>query len=177
MIALLENDHIRLRALEPEDLMLLYRWENNSELWSVSNTLAPYSLYALKEYIAESRKDIYELKQLRLIIEECPEGRAIGTIDLFDFDAHNKRAGVGILLDPAFQGGGRATEALALLTEYAFSFLKLHQLYVHIPTDNESSKALFTRGGFLPAGVLVDWLSVAATSNAYRDVLVMQLIR
>ena len=29
-----------------------------------------------------------------------------------------------------------------VLVDYAFSFLKLHQLYVHIPVDNEASKAL-----------------------------------
>ena len=39
-MALLENERVCLRALEPEDLELLYRWENDSELWEVGNTLA-----------------------------------------------------------------------------------------------------------------------------------------
>ena len=30
----LEDEVIRLRALEPEDLELLYRWENDSALWA-----------------------------------------------------------------------------------------------------------------------------------------------
>lgn len=43
---LLSNDRVRLRALEPEDLELLYRWENDPELWEVGNTLAPlFPLY------------------------------------------------------------------------------------------------------------------------------------
>ena len=57
---LLSNDRVRLRALEPEDLELLYRWENDPELWEVGNTLAPYSRYILKEYIAGSDRSIYE---------------------------------------------------------------------------------------------------------------------
>ena len=47
----LEDEVIRLRALEPEDLELLYRWENDSALWEFSSTLAPFSRYLLKEYI------------------------------------------------------------------------------------------------------------------------------
>ena len=41
----LENDTIRLRALEPEDLDLLYAWENDTSLWEFGSTLVPYSRY------------------------------------------------------------------------------------------------------------------------------------
>ena len=40
-MAQLENEIIRLRALEPEDLEPLYRWENNPDLWSLGNTMSP----------------------------------------------------------------------------------------------------------------------------------------
>lgn len=76
-MAQLENETIRLRALEPEDLELLYRWENNPELWSLGNTMSPYSRYILKEYIRESHRDIFDLKQLRLMIELRSTGAAI----------------------------------------------------------------------------------------------------
>ena len=64
----LENDTLRLRALEPEDLDILYKWENDTNLWWVGCTTEPYSRYILKEYIAYSDKTIYEKKQLRLMI-------------------------------------------------------------------------------------------------------------
>ena len=38
----LENENIKLRALEPEDLEFLYKWENASQLWIQGNTLATY---------------------------------------------------------------------------------------------------------------------------------------
>ena len=79
---LLSNDRVRLRALEPEDLELLYRWENDPELWEVGNTLAPYSRYILKEYIAGSDRSIYESRQLRFMIEECDTGTSVGIVDL-----------------------------------------------------------------------------------------------
>ncbi len=172
-MALLENEHIRLRALEPEDLDLLYRWENDTSQWNVGNTLSPFSRYILKEYIANSHLNIYELKQQRFMIELKPDGTAIGMIDLYDFEPHHRRAGVGIMLDRLYQGKGFAMEALDLTVEYAFSFLRLHQLYSHVPAKNSPSKALFERCGFILTSVLTDWI---VTKEGYSDVYVMQRI-
>ena len=172
-MAQLENETIRLRALEPEDLELLYRWENNPELWSLGNTMSPYSRYILKEYIRESHRDIFEVKQLRLMIELCSTGAAIGTVDLYDFEPHHRRAGVGILIDSLYQRNGFAAQAMCVLMDYAFKYLKLYQLYVHIPIGNEPSKALFTRCGFTVTGILTDWIT---TKDGYSDVLTMQRI-
>ena len=41
-----------------------------------------------------------------------------------------------------------------------FSYLKLHQLFVHIPIGNEPSKALFARCGFTVTGILTDWITI-----------------
>lgn len=170
-MALLENERIRLRNLEPEDLDILYRWENDASLWGVGDTVSPFSRYVLKEYIAESHRDIYDLRQLRLMIEWRSDGAAAGLADLFDFNPHHRRAGVGILVDALYRQKGLATEALNLLADYAFSFLKLHQLYAHVPVFNEASKALFARCGFVVTGVLSEWIT---GSEGYADVWVMQ---
>ncbi|MDR1654329.1 MAG: GNAT family N-acetyltransferase, partial [Prevotellaceae bacterium] len=63
---LLHSENIILRAVEPSDLEQLYLWENDPQLWTAGNTRNPYSRYALKQYIADFQKDIYESKQLRL---------------------------------------------------------------------------------------------------------------
>ena len=168
---ILDNENIKLRALEPEDLDILYKWENDTDLWRLSSTLVPYSRYDLKQYISLA-KDIYESKQLRLIIETKNE--AIGTIDLYDFDAFNSRAAVGIMIDKAYQKNGFATEALSLLCEYSFSFLKLHQLYAFIPVTNTPSIKLFERCGFKDKGLLTDW---SQTANGYIDVKLVSLIK
>ena len=172
MMRYLLNGQIRLRALEPEDLEVLYRWENDSSLWEVGSTLAPFSRYILKNYIAESDRPLYEVRQLRLIIELEEERIAIGIVDLFDFDPHANRAACGILLDRDYQGRGWATQALRLLIAYAFDRLALHQLYVHIPVTNLPSYRLFLRCGFQPTGCLKGWIRVA---GGFLDVQVMQL--
>lgn len=170
---LLENEAIRLRALEPEDLDKLYLWENNSTLWELGSTLSPYSRYLLKNYIANSHLDIYEQKQLRLMIELVHTQESVGTIDLYDFDPRNRRAGVGILVDESFHRKGIGAHAIMLLKNYAFSFLNLHQLYAHVPLTNEASLNLFEKQGFREAGILSKWL---ITAYGYVDVKIVQLI-
>ena len=66
---MLENKTISLRAPEPGDLDLLYLWENDTSIWRISGTLAPFSRSVLKMYLDHAGKDIYEVKQLRLIIQ------------------------------------------------------------------------------------------------------------
>ena len=60
---------ISLRALEPEDLDLLYRIENDDALWGVGITNVPYSRFLLHEFLSSSTGDIYTDKQVRLVIE------------------------------------------------------------------------------------------------------------
>ena len=169
---MLENEIIRLRAIEPEDLDAFYQWENDATYWSWSCTLAPYSRYELRQYILAA-KDIYETKQLRFVIEMKQEKKAVGMIDLYDFEPHHKRAAVSIIIDKQYQRKTLASSALMLLCEYSFSFLKLHQLYAFIPVKNEASKRLFHRAGFKENGLLHEWIQ---TPNGYEDVLIASVI-
>ena len=169
---MLENNLIKLRALEPEDLDVFYKWENDTTLWPWGCTLAPYSRYDLRQFIL-STKDIYETKQLRFVVELKQETKAIGLIDLYDFEPYHKRAAVGIIIDRDYQNKGLASEALSLLCGYSFSFLKLHQLYAYISVKNERAKRLFLRSGFKETGVLHDWLQ---TVDGYENVLIFSLI-
>lgn len=82
---------IRLRALEPEDLDMLYEIENDRSLWNVGATNVPYSRYTLHDYIAHSRDDIYSDRQVRLIVENT-DGEAVGIADVVNFDPQHMRA-------------------------------------------------------------------------------------
>ncbi len=172
-MALLENDTIKLRALEPEDLEALYRWENESDLWIYGTTLSPYSKFAIREYISEARRDIFQTRQLRLMVVLKENGETVGTIDLFDFDPMNLRAGIGILLDENYRHKGLGIKVLHLIEEYSFRFLMLKQLYAYIPENNTPSLKLFTRCGYQEIGKLQSWIK---TNNGFEDVSLVQLI-
>jgi diamine N-acetyltransferase len=173
---LLQNEQLKLKALEPTDLEILYQWENNPEIWDVSSTLAPFSKYILRQYIENSHKDLFESKQLRLIIEAVKEkaSQAIGTVDLFDIDFYHKRAGVGILIaDEKNRKKGYAEKTLKLLHEYSNKHLGMNQLYCHIDNDNMASIKLFEKLGYKINGTQKSWKK---TSDGWKDVLFMQYL-
>jgi diamine N-acetyltransferase len=166
--------NIKLRALEPEDLELLYEWENNQSYWSISNTITPFSRYNLKQYIENSHKNIFETGQLRLMIDHIDDKKTIGTIDIFEFDPFHKRAGIGILIaDGSYRKKGFATMALTCIINYCFKTLKLHQLYCNIISNNVESIDLFMKHGFVQTGTKKDWIK---TGNGYLDEFIFQLV-
>ncbi|MDG3582375.1 MULTISPECIES: GNAT family N-acetyltransferase [Galbibacter] len=169
----LSGNTIYLRALEPEDLDFLYKLENDETVWEVSETLAPYSKYILKEYLANSHKDIFEVKQLRLAISNYAE-TLLGFIDLYDFNPKNKRAGVGIIiLEEGNRNKGIGREALSLLIAYAFKHLDLHQLFANISEQNKPSIQLFSNLGFERVGIKKDW---NYTSGKFQNEILYQKI-
>ena len=143
-----------LRAVEPQDLELLCRWENDPSLWTVSGTIEPISHYSIEQFIDDTA------------------GETIGAIDLFDFEPQHERAGVGILVyDPAQRGKGYGAEALALLEEYARTVLRLRQLWCNVLADNVPSLTLFERAGFRRVGVKKEWIR---TPEGYKDEVLLQ---
>jgi diamine N-acetyltransferase len=171
----LQGNTIFLRALEPEDLVFIYRIENDENIWEVSNTQTPYSKFLITQYLENAHQDIYEAKQLRLAICKNESLEAIGLIDLFDFDPKNKRAGVGIIIqNNVDRNNGFGKEALGLMINYAFHQLQLHQLYANIGTENLPSLSLFTTFEFEKIGVKKDW---NFTNNSFHDEVLLQLIK
>ena len=154
----LQDEKITLRALEPEDIDLLFEWENSEEIWTVSHTIAPFSKHILALYILNSDKDLYESKQLRMIMVN-KSGKTIGAIDLFDFDPFQSRIGIGLLIHQTEdRSKGYATAALNLMIRYCFEKLNLHQIYANILTDNTLSMNLFFKAGFELTGTKKEWI-------------------
>ena len=169
----LQNEKIKLRALEPEDLDFLFSTENDSEFWEVSNTQTPFSKNILKQYLANAHQDIYEAKQLRLVIVDVENEINVGLIDLFDYNAQHQRAGIGILILKKYQNKGYAFEALKIFLNYAFNNINLHQIYANIPDDNLKSIALFEKFNFNIIGTKKDWI---ISDNLFKNVNLYQLI-
>ncbi len=170
----LKGNSIILRALEPEDLEFILELENDESIWHLSNTQVPFSRFVIKQYLESALKDIFEVKQLRLMISGI-DGTSIGLIDLFDFDFKNKRAGLGIVIKEASnRNKGFGSEALELLINYSFTHLGLHQLYCNISEDNENSLQLFVNKGFEKIGLKKDW---NFNRGKFQNEYLLQLIK
>ena len=169
---MLSDNLTRLRALEPDDLDILYNVENDVALWAVGNTNAPYSREVLRQYLLSTTCDIYTDKQLRLVVE-THDGEAVGMVDLLSFDAMNARAEVGIVTLAAHRQKGYGRSALRQLVGYSREVLHLHQLYAYVASDNQPSLRLFAACGFNPVCELKDWLR---TADGYKPVVLMQRV-
>ncbi|MBU2526235.1 MAG: GNAT family N-acetyltransferase [Bacteroidetes bacterium] len=172
MTQTLQNEHIYLRAIEPEDFVFLSEIENDERLWLLGSTVQPFSEFVLREYLKNAKEDIYTAKQLRLVI--ClKNGLSVGLVDLFDFDVKNKKAGVGIVILEKFRSKGVGFHAMQCVMAYAKKHLDLHQLYANILLQNVPSLHLFDKCGFQTIGIKQDWIY---HNGKFEDEALVQLI-
>ena len=173
----IEGAICRLRALEPQDVDVLYSLENDTSLWRVSGTMAPFSRHSLMRFIDEQQYDIYASRQQRLVIETDIDNQpvVVGAIDLFDFDPQNLRAGVGIVISAEYRKLGYAKDALCTLATYVKNVLHLHQLWCGIGADNKASIRLFQGAGFVECGRRREWILTA--DGAIDEILMQKILR
>ena len=163
---------LKYRALEPEDITLLYRWENDLDINEISLSKVPFSKYILEQYISHAKMEIQEAGQVRLISENS-EDTAIGCVDLYDYNAVDRRAGIGILIDKDFRGLGYGSIAIQLIKNYAFNVLGLHQLYCSVGASNTASLNLFVSVGFEKIGLRKEWRFI---NGKFSDIFDFQLL-
>ena len=163
---------MKIRALEITDLPFLYRWENDAESWTDSDTHNPLSQHLLREYIESTTGNIFKDGQLRLIIED--EGATVGCIDLFDLDSRSRRAAMGLYISPEMRGRGLARKAVEWMLSYARETLHLHQLYAIIRETNTACCKIYRDLNFSEDAVLKEW--VIMPDGTYDDAIVFQKI-
>ncbi len=148
-----EAHSVRLRAVEPGDAEFLWRAENDDA--DTSDYLAPLSRHQLEEYARGYNADPFGSGELRLVVEA--DGEAAGLADLFEISLRDLTAKVGIYVAPAWRGRGVGSEAVRLLTRYAFRRLGLEALCAMVGEKNAASLGLFRRLGWESVGFLPSW--------------------
>jgi diamine N-acetyltransferase len=162
-----------LRAVEPVDVNFIFDLENDRQNWKVSNTLMPFSRYAIEQYALSVDADPFAQKQLRLIIDLSETNESIGCVDLFEIDPVNRRAGIGIILLEAYRHKGHAGKVIQQIVDYSKNVLNFHQLYCNISSANDASIFLFEKAGFVKCGIKKDW---CLTGNEWGDEFMFQLM-
>jgi diamine N-acetyltransferase len=163
---------LKYRALEPEDVTMLFKWENDLEINEVSLSKVPFSKYILEQYITQAHLDIQQAGQYRFVLEDT-EGNAVGCVDLFDYDAIDRRAAIGIIIEKKYRLKGYAAEAITLMKDYAFNRIGMRQLHCSVGVSNEKSIQLFGSAGFTEIGIRKDW---SFRNGAFHDVVEFQFI-
>lgn len=150
------GERIYFRLLEPTDVEMVMHWENNPINWKQSGINKPYTLAEIEDFVL-SNHDIFEHKQLRLMVCLKDSHSVIGHIDFFDFEPQQKRLGVGILIEDNYRQQGFAKETLFYAEEYAKLILNVKNVFSHVLSDNIPSIHLFEKMGFQKVGVKPNW--------------------
>lgn len=156
----LEDDIIRLRAVEPADAEFMWNVETDSDQWRENGMSAPYSQANLLDYARNYDADPIRAGQIRLVCElkdTLANGRC-GLVDLFDLSALWRTAFTGIYVIPDMRCKGIGARALALLEDYSARLLNLRILAAKISERNAPSLRLFEKSGYTLQGILKDWL-------------------
>ena len=151
---------ITLRAMEPEDLELMFRIENDPEFWRYGTSSVPYSRWTLRRFIETSSNDLFADQQVRLVIQgKDSSGNQVplGLADLVNFSPRHHRAEISLAILPEFQGQHFGERVVQELESYAHA-MGLHQLYAIIGVTNHPANHLFLRLGYNSSTLLKDWL-------------------
>jgi RimJ/RimL family protein N-acetyltransferase len=82
------------------------------------------------------------------------DGEFLGVAVAPQIDRAARTAELGYVVAPSARGRGVASEALRLMTEWAFDELGMERLELLISVENEASKRVAARCGYVREGVL-----------------------
>mgnify|MGYP005876350337 CR=1 FL=1 len=169
-MTLLQGDREYLRRLEQSDLERTLQWVNDPDVFLMMGTFGPRTSAAQDQWyrsVAVSSENLVFAVCLR------KDDRHIGNVSLFDIDFRNRNAGLTVVLpETDHQGQGLGREAVALLCDYAFSYLNLHRVYCK--TDNVHAEKMYSRLGFTREGCL---RQQAYHSGQYIDKIIYGILR
>ncbi|MBI3803045.1 MAG: GNAT family N-acetyltransferase [Nitrospirae bacterium] len=170
----LEGKRIYLREVRSSDVNERYhRWMNDPEVTQfLESRFFPNSLEKLQEYVSGKQGDRDNIF-LAIILKEGE--RHIGNIKLGPIEWIHRIADIGVLIgEKDCWGKGYATEAIHLISDYAFNVLNLHKVNAGCYGTNEGSARAFQKAGFVVEGVRKGQFYA---NGLYVDDILLGLIR
>jgi RimJ/RimL family protein N-acetyltransferase len=145
---------VYLRPGEREDIPLFVRWFGDARTARNLGMRAPLSI-AGEERWFERMLEHHGKDEWFFVICRRDDDRAVGSVGLFDVDATNGSAGLGISIgDPADTGHGYGGDAMRALLEFGFGRLRLERIWLDVYDHNAAARRLYERLGFVVEGRL-----------------------
>ena len=165
---------VRLRGLELIDAETIHKNWNSLELRTYLASRVPNSVEEEREFI-KSTWSSKRTGNLTLGIETLEEKKLIGTIGfgrLWSLSSGSAEVGIAIW-EPDQRSKGYGSEALYLLSFYAFEVLGLHRLQLHVVGFNKRAIATYKKLGYKEVGTLRE---AEFIYNKFQDMLLLDLL-
>ena len=168
---MLQNDLIKLRAIEPSEYELIRKWRTSPDVYMSFFEFNPISQKQNNDFYANASA---RTNEFNFCIETIKERTVIGTISLLNIDYRNRKAELGRVCigDKNFLHKGYCSSAINLVKEYAFKNLNIRKLYCEVFNSNEKAVNLYKKCGFVQEAVLIKHIF---KNGKYEDVAIYSL--
>lgn len=110
------------------------------------------SLEESEQFVKTKIQDRLEHKGISWAVCDKTEGHFVGDLSYWKFLPGDHRAEIGYTLKSRYWRQGYMSEALRCVLAWGFDTLELHSVMADINPDNEASRQLLLRMGFLKEG-------------------------
>ncbi|MDZ7729032.1 MAG: GNAT family protein [Dehalococcoidia bacterium] len=146
----LQGRLVRLRALEPEDEPLLYRWINDPQVTETLAARYPMSHQQERDWIAASS---ISHAAAQFGVEALDDGALIGTVRHSAVtEPANREATLGIFIGETERWGqGYGTDAVRTLCRFGFEMMNLHRIQLDVLAGNDRAICRLTGASASPS--------------------------
>ena len=161
----LETARLRLRRFHEDDVDAMHACFSDAETMQFWNSPVHTRRIDTERVVKRSMAGTPEYWQV-WAVADAESDACVGMVNYHDGHVRNRRASVGYMVHPAWQGQGIGAEAVSAVVGFCFGELGMHRLEAFIVPGNVASRALAEKLGFVCEGVLRERLRVA---GEWRD--------
>lgn len=166
---------VMLREYQAEDITPMRGWVNDPEAIRYLSTRfwAPQTMVDTQEFLSRMLQSSHNA--YNFVIAAAEDGRYIGQLDMFRVDWKLRQGEIGMVIgSEADRGKGYGTEALGLLSSFAFQTLGLERIELEVHMENAAAIRCYEKAGFVLEGVK---RHAYYNDGRFTDLGLMSLIR
>jgi RimJ/RimL family protein N-acetyltransferase len=175
------GEHIRLRAVEHDDLPTFVKWVNDPDVKQGIGVYLPLSMADEEEWFNKVHERIPEEHNLVIEVRKPAQDAdevswmMIGGCGFFNYDGRNRSTEFGIMIgDKSCWNHGYGTETVRLLVQHGFNTLNLNRIYLRVLDNNPRAIRAYEKAGFTYEG---RQRQAEFKDGKYVDLLVMSILR
>jgi RimJ/RimL family protein N-acetyltransferase len=174
-MSIIFGEHIRLRAIEREDVKKFFEWVNDPEVTFGLSLYLPMSMTDEERWFESLASRAPNEKPFGIDVRDGDGWRLIGNCTFFDIDTIAHSGELGIMIgDKSEWNKGRGTETMNLLLRHGFETLNLNRIVLRVYADNPRAIRAYEKAGFKLEGTFRE---AVFKRGKFGDMHVMSVLR
>jgi len=146
---MLHGERVTLRALEPADAAVMWRWYQDREFSRLDGNRYGTALPPLEEFVRSLGSPSFADVSLGI---EDEHARLIGIVRLKRVEAEDRNADFGIAIERGHWDQGYGTDATRTILRFAFTEMNLHRVSLGVLDYNARARRCYEKCGFREEG-------------------------